>query len=38
MLNIQHTENVAGCKLQILKKLQFVCIDSGVWDTAERAS
>ena len=29
MLNTQHNENVAGCKLQILKKLQFVCIDSG---------
>ena len=37
MLNIPHTENVADYKLQILKKLQFMCIDSGGWATVEKA-
>ena len=36
MLHIQHSENVADCKLQILKKLQFMCIDSGGWATVEK--
>jgi hypothetical protein len=36
VLDIQHIKNVADCKLQILKKLQFMCIDSAGWPTVEK--
>ena len=37
MLNIQHSENGPNFKLRILKKLQFMCEDSGRWTTVEKA-